>query len=162
MLNIELPHLISTVMQSQWHCCYSLYLIIIHNIPRDFGGQWFLANLKFKSDCGLGNESFRRVHWPEHQAWHRCWLGLISCESESGVLRGQPGAWSSRHQHHERLLNAETQKSCSAFCQLDYYWGPIINEQPLFASLCPISRLYLSSASVLWQCCDIGNIACWW
>lgn len=122
------------------------FVIIIHNIPRDFRGQWFLANLKFKSE--LGDESFRRVHWPEpEQAWHRCWLGLISCESESGLLRGQPGAWRSRHHHHERLLNAETQKSCSAFCHLDYW--EVLSIISLFL---PLRVSYLASISQLLFC----------
>ena len=63
-------------------CCNAIaialllqFVIIIHNnIPRIFRerGQWFLANLKFKSE--LGDESFAWFNGPGHQAWHCCWL----------------------------------------------------------------------------------------
>ena len=107
---------------------------------------------KFKIQIWAGGWKFS----PGSLTW--AWAGLASLLARPhlmwewewllGLLRGQPGAWRSRHQHHERLLNAETQKSCSAFCHLDY-WG-LINKQPLFASLCPVS--YLASIFQLMFC----------
>ena len=163
MLNIELPHLISTVMQSQWHCCYSLYLIIINNIPLWFQRTMVFSKFKIQIWLRAGGWKFSpgSLTWASglasvlarpHLMWEWEW-----------IITGPARGWSSRHHHHERLLNAETQKSCSAFCHLDYYWG-LINEQPLFASLCPISPLSLSFCFVAvlwyWQHCMLVVTVC--
>ena len=56
-------------IQSNFPMSFSFqFVIITHKIPPSFhGGQWFLANLKFKS-VGLGMK-VGRVQRPEHHTW---------------------------------------------------------------------------------------------